>query len=133
MSGGRVRVAAAVVWRGGKLLLTRRPPGGPHGLRWEFPGGKLEAGESFESALRRELREELGVGATPLELLRVEQHDYAHGLSVEIGFVRCALDSWDFTPSDAVHEARWVEPAAVDLDQVLEGDRAFLRSLVPGS
>lgn len=133
MSGARVRVAAAVVWHDGKLLLTRRPPGGRHSLKWEFPGGKLEAGESFESALRRELREELGVGATPLELLRVEEYDYAHGPAVEIGFVRCVLDSRDFTPSDAVHETCWVEPATVDLDQVLEGDREFLRSLAAGS
>ena len=61
----RVRVVAAVVWDGPRLLMTQRPPGGPLGLQWEFPGGKLEEGESPEAALVRELREELGRRARP--------------------------------------------------------------------
>jgi 8-oxo-dGTP pyrophosphatase MutT (NUDIX family) len=111
----RVRVAAAVVRHGGRLLLTQRPPGGPLGLQWELPGGKIEDGESPEHALVRELREELGV--------------YAHGLEVEIVFVRCELDSLEFTPSPAVHAVRWADPAEIDLREVLAADREFLRSL----
>ncbi len=125
----RVRVAAAVVWRGGLLLLTRRPPGGPLGLQWELPGGKIEAGESPEQALVRELREELGVRATALEVLDVDTHDYPHGLDVEVSFVRCELESYEFTPSTAVHEARWLAPGAIDLASVLAGDRRFLGRL----
>ncbi len=85
----RVRVVAAVVWREGRLLLTQRPPGGALGLKWELPGGKVEAGESPEHALGRELREELGVAARPRETLAVDVHDYPHGLEVEIHFVSC--------------------------------------------
>jgi 8-oxo-dGTP diphosphatase len=125
----RVRVAAAVVRRGDRLLLTQRPPGGPLGLQWELPGGKIEEGESPEHALVRELREELGVGARPHEVLQVISHDYAHGLEVEIVFVRCELDSFEFTPSPAVHAARWVIPSEIDLGQVLAADREFLRDL----
>ena len=113
--GRRVRVVAAVVRRGDKLLLTQRPPGGPLGLKWEFPGGKIEEGESAEHALVRELNEELGVVARPLE--------------VEIVFVRCELDSLEFTPSAAVHAVRWVNPAELDLDEVLTADRDLLRGL----
>ena len=126
---GRLRGVAAVVLREGRLLLTQRPAGGPHGLLWEFPGGKVEAGESVAAALRREILEELGVGARPLEILGREAHDYPDGPAVEIVFVRCELDAFDFAPSHAVHAVRWVPPVEVDLAGVLAADRAFLRRL----
>jgi len=125
----RIRVAAAVVWRGDRVLLTRRPPGGPLGLMWEFPGGKLEPGESVGQALVRELREELGVGARTRGELAVETHQYDHGLAVELHFVRCELDSLEFVPSTEVHEVRWTRPAEVDPAEVLEADRDFLAAL----
>jgi len=125
-----IKVAAAVVWREGRVLLTRRPPGGLFGLKWEFPGGKLEPGEMAEQALVRELREELGVGSVTQGTLAVETHEYAHGLVVELHFVRCELDSLDFTPSPEVHEVRWSRPFEIDPAEVLEGDRGFLATLV---
>lgn len=125
----RVRVAAAVVWDGPLLLMTQRPPGGPLGLQWEFPGGKLEPGESAESALEREIHEELGVRGTAHETLTMHTHDYAHGMRVEIIFVRCTLESHAFRPSRAVHASRWTLPAEVQVNEVLEGDRDFLLSL----
>jgi len=124
-----VRVAAAVVWRGEEILLTQRPPGGALGLQWEFPGGKIEAGESAEEALAREIREELGVGGTVHERMQVHHHRYAHGLEVELTFARCTLDSHAFTPSTAVHAWRWSRPADVDLESLLEADRDFVRRL----
>ena len=125
----RVRVVAAVVWDGPRLLLTQRPPGGPLGLQWEFPGGKIEPGETPEAALVREVREELGVAARAIEVLAVDSHDYAHGLEVEITFIRSELDSLEFRASPAVHAARWMEPAQVRLAEVLQADRPFLRRL----
>ena len=124
-----IRVAAAVVRRDGRLLLTRRPPGGPFGLKWEFPGGKFEPGETAGQALVRELREELGVGSAPRGTLAVETHEYAHGLVVELHFVGCELDSLDFAPSPEVHEVRWSRPSEVDPAEVLEADRGFLAAL----
>jgi 8-oxo-dGTP diphosphatase len=125
----RIRVVAAVVWRDGRLLFTQRPPGGPIGLQWEFPGGKIEPGETPEQAVRREVAEELGVEAEPFEVLARESHDYAHGTRVELVFIRCTLASWDFTTSSAVHAVQWWKPEEVPLAEVLEGDRGFLRSL----
>ena len=125
----RIRVAAAVVWDGPRLLMTQRAPGGALGLQWEFPGGKLEPDETPEQAIVREVREELGVRATPHERLESVTHDYAHGLRVEIVFVRCTLDSFQFTLSGEVHAARWQLPAEIDISEVLEADREFVRSL----
>lgn len=56
-------VVAAVIERGGRILIGQRKPGGKHALKWEFPGGKVEPGEDPQAALQRELREELGIEA----------------------------------------------------------------------
>jgi 8-oxo-dGTP diphosphatase len=124
-----VRVVAAVVWRDSRVLLTQRPPGGPLGLMWEFPGGKIEPGESPEGALWREIEEELGVGCTPGRVLAVHRHAYPHGLEVEIHFVQCELESIAFRPHAAVHAVRWVRPEDVDPHELLAGDREFLAAL----
>ena len=75
-------VAVGVLLReaDGALLLTSRPPGKPYAGYWEFPGGKLEAGETVEQALRRELVEELGVTIAAAEVWKVTEHDYPHAL-----------------------------------------------------
>ena len=125
----RLEVVAAVVMRDGRLLMTRRPPGGPLGGLWELPGGKLEPGESPAHALVREVREELGVAARAGRMLGVEDHDYAHGTRVRLHFLEAELDDLQFTPNDAVAEIAWRRPAEIDLSRVLEGDHAFLRSL----
>ncbi len=125
----RIHVAAAVVWRGDQILLTQRPPGGALGMQWEFPGGKLEAGESPEAAVVREVREELGVESRVIERLHVERHRYAHGIEVEITFLRCEFESDEFNPGHGVHAYRWVLPRDIDVAEVLEADRAFVRSL----
>ena len=66
---------AAVISRGGELLVCQRPPHKRHGGLWEFPGGKTEPDESDESAARRELREELGVSVVSAEVAEFEAHD----------------------------------------------------------
>ncbi|MFN8587509.1 MAG: NUDIX domain-containing protein [Candidatus Eisenbacteria bacterium] len=125
----RVRVVCAVVRDGELVLMTQRPPGGPLGLMWEFPGGKLEPGEAPGEALVREVHEELGVRSEAHETLAVHEYDYAHGVHVELHFIRCTLASREFVPNAAVHAWRWLPPRDVRLHEVLEGDRDFLRGL----
>jgi 8-oxo-dGTP diphosphatase len=62
----------------GKFLLTTRPEGKAYAGHWEFPGGKIEAGETIEQALVRELHEELGIHVSQVSLWRTEQIDYPH-------------------------------------------------------
>mgnify|MGYP000196787698 FL=1 len=92
-----VQVAVGVLIRpDGQFLLTSRPPGKVYAGYWEFPGGKLEAGESVEQALRRELHEELGitVHTTPsaVQPWKTETVDYPHAL-VQLNF--CKVFAWD--------------------------------------
>jgi mutator protein MutT len=73
---GVIEVAAALVFREGKLLVTQRPPGTHLAGLWEFPGGKREAHETWEQCLSRELIEELGISVHVGPLYSEIQHDY---------------------------------------------------------
>ena len=76
-----VEVAVGVLMQpDGSFLLTSRPVGKPYAGYWEFPGGKLEAGESIEEALSRELNEELGLTMGEAKAWKVEVVDYPHAL-----------------------------------------------------
>ena len=76
-----VDVAVGVLIRpDGSFLLTSRPPGKVYEGYWEFPGGKLEAGETVEQALRRELHEEIGIVIAAVHPWKVEMVDYPHAL-----------------------------------------------------
>jgi mutator protein MutT len=85
-----VEVAAALLERDGRILLTRRPDGTHLAGLWEFPGGKREAGETFEACLARELREEVGIEVEVTDEVRRVRHAYP-GRAVEIRFFRCRL------------------------------------------
>lgn len=87
-----VQVAVGVlVLEDGSFLLTSRPTGKAYAGYWEFPGGKLEADETVEDALRRELQEEIGITIQDCTLWKIERIDYPHAL-VQLNF--CKVTQW---------------------------------------
>lgn len=87
-----VEVAVGVLIKAtGDFLLTSRPPGKVYEGYWEFPGGKLELGETVEQALRRELQEEIGITIGDVISWKVEMVDYPHAL-VRLNF--CKVLNW---------------------------------------
>ncbi|MBI5279449.1 MAG: NUDIX domain-containing protein [Burkholderiales bacterium] len=114
-----VEVAVGVLIRGdGAFLLTSRPPGKVYEGYWEFPGGKVEPGETVEEALRRELIEEIGVTIGAVHPWHVERVDYPHAL-VRLNF--CKVYEW--TGELHMHEGQsfsW-QQLPVDVQPVLPG------------
>ena len=112
-------VAVGVLQRpDGQFLLCTRPPGKAYAGYWEFPGGKLEAGESVEQALRRELEEELGIRIGPVTPWRESVVDYPHAL-VRLHF--CKVFAWDGAlQMREGQQARW-QTLPVDVTPVLAG------------
>jgi 8-oxo-dGTP diphosphatase len=124
-----VRVAAAVIVRGdGQVLLAQRPAGKAYAGYWEFPGGKLEPGESPRLALDRELREELGLRVRRAAPWLVQRFVYPHA-HVELHFFR--VFAWDGTPVGHDGQAfAWQVPGCFDVAPLLPANTAVLRALV---
>lgn len=115
-------VAAAVIRREGRILICQRPANKGNPLLWEFPGGKREPGESLESCLARECREELGVEIAVGRLLAETTHAYPD-ITVHLSFFEAQLVSGDVTRRE--HAAlRWVTPQEM-------GDYPFCPADIP--
>jgi mutator protein MutT len=125
--GPPLEVAAALVFRGGKLLITQRLPEAHLGGLWEFPGGKREAGESFEQCLRRELAEELGIEVQVHELVEELTHHYPER-SVHLKFFRCR---WLRHEPRAIlcHDFAWIGPAQLSNYPFPAADAQLLEKL----
>lgn len=125
-----MHVAAGVLVDGaGRVLLAQRPPGKHLAGRWEFPGGKLEAGEDTAAALVRELDEELGIAVDPLSfepLIRVPWSYGERALCLDAVIVR----AWSGVPA-ALDAAAidWRDPRDVDPSLLAPADRAILAAL----
>ncbi|MDH3654680.1 MAG: 8-oxo-dGTP diphosphatase MutT [Myxococcales bacterium] len=111
-SFGPIVVAAAVVIREGRVLLTRRAEGQHLAGMWEFPGGKLEEGESPEEALVRECREECGIDVDVGAILDVTHHRFPQK-NVLLLFYRCRLRGGEVRHLQVADHA-WVAPAELD-------------------
>jgi 8-oxo-dGTP diphosphatase len=121
------KVAAAVIEKEGKILIARRKQGDTQSGKWEFPGGKIEPGETPEACLKRELREELGIEAEVGAFLCSTRFAYLH-MAVELLFYRTAYVSGEITLRE--HDRiEWVSPEALTDFDFLEADRPVLEKL----
>jgi 8-oxo-dGTP diphosphatase len=121
-------VVAAVIERHGQVLIGQRPAGKRHGLKWEFPGGKVEPGESPEDALRRELEEELGIQAVIGG--RVADYEYTYPGREPIRLIFFAVTEFKGAMENRVFEqVRWDTRERLPTYDFLEGDVDFVRML----
>ena len=121
-------VAAVIVDPAGNVLVAQRPAHKHLGLKWEFPGGKVEPGEAPEAALARELHEELGIAIEVVRALPTFEHDYGSVCIGMLPFV-CRLAAGSPAPHPHEHVAvRWVAPAELDALDLAAADWPVVRS-----
>ena len=122
-----IAVVAGIVIRDGLVMLCQRKDAGPEALKWEFPGGKLEPGESPEQALARELREELDVETRVGRVYDVRLRRYPDR-DMLLLFYRCALVSGTPRCVDCA-AIEWVEPARLAAYDLAPADAAVAARL----
>ena len=120
-------VTAAVIFDGDKVLITRRPEGCRHAGLWEFPGGKVDPGESPEEALRREISEELNAEVSVVEIFDVVFYRYEWGPVLILAYT-CQLLTKTLH-NIGVAEHRWVHPQALSDFPFLPADQPILSRL----
>lgn len=123
-----IRVVAAVVERDGRYLITQRRPAAVLPLLWEFPGGRVEDGETDVAALRRELRERLDVEAEIGKLISYRPWPYEH-YTVELYLYECTLLTEKLT-CKAVQDYRWVTSDEFDDYPFTPADEASMTRLL---
>ncbi len=124
-------VAAALILRGEEVLICQRRPDQPMALKWEFPGGKIESGETPEQALARELDEELGIDADIGPLVTHTRHTYRSGGAVDLQFFAVHQFRGEVT-NRIFHDVRWIPLRDLTNYDFLAADRDLIRDLSAG-
>lgn len=124
-----VKVVAAVIERDGRVLIAKRRQGDVLAGKWEFPGGKIDLGETAQEALKRELHEELDIEVEVSDFICSSRYDYEH-ISVELSAYRVLQISGDITP--LVHdEVKWVLLEDLCLYEFPAANEEIVRRLSP--
>ena len=124
-------VAAALIVRDGQVLIGQRRPDQPMASMWEFPGGKIEAGESPQQALVRELAEELGIRAHIGPAVIRIRHNYRHGGAVDLQFFSVREYVGEIQ-NHIYQQVRWVKLEELPKFEFLAADRGLIRELAAG-
>ncbi len=120
-------VVAALIVRNSKLLVCQRHRDDSHGLEWEFPGGKVEPGESPAEALVREIREELGVEATVGKELYRTSHRYGNSQAeFQLIFFRTNVEDSATLRNLVFEKFEWADISALPQYDFLEADRELI-------
>ena len=124
-------VAAALIVRNGEVLIGQRRADQPMGPLWEFPGGKIEPGESAEQALARELTEELRIEAQVGPAVTRIRHHYRHGGAVDLQFFAVREFTGEID-NQIYQQVRWVKLEDLTAYEFLAADRGLIRDLAAG-
>jgi 8-oxo-dGTP diphosphatase len=125
------QVVAGLLVRGPEILCCQRTEYQTLPLKWEFPGGKIEAGEEPPEALKRELEEELGIRAQIGDRIAQLQHTYLNGNSVDLHFFR--VDQYEGALQNRIfREIRWVHRHDLPALDFLDADRTLVQQLADG-
>jgi 8-oxo-dGTP diphosphatase len=124
-------VVVALILRGREVLICQRRSDQPMALKWEFPGGKMEPGESPEEALARELDEELGIDAKIGTRVIRMRHTYRSGSSVDLQFFAVHEFGGEIT-NRIFNDLRWCELTDLPSYDFLAADRNLVRDLAAG-
>jgi 8-oxo-dGTP diphosphatase len=124
-------VSVALILRGDEVLICQRRPDQPLGSKWEFPGGKMEPGETAEEALRRELKEELGIDATIGTHVAHIRHNYRSGGAVDLQFFLVREYSGEVT-NLIFQDVRWCPLRNLPEYDFVTADRNLVRDLAAG-
>jgi len=124
----RIRVVAAMIERDGKYLITQRRPSATLPLLWEFPGGRVEEGETDEAALARELKEEMGIDVEVRDRVMHVQHSYPH-YDIDFCVYACRLVAGEIR-NIRVHDHRWVAPTDMDKYEFPAADEKTVAQLL---
>jgi 8-oxo-dGTP diphosphatase len=124
-------VVAALICRGGKVLVCQRRRNDTFALQWEFPGGKVEMGESPIDALERELREELGVAATIGDEIYRTKHRYGDlAADLSLIFYRASVQADSLLENLAFERFEWADPSELLRYRFLAADKELIALLV---
>ena len=123
-----IPVVAGIIAIEDRVLICQRKPTGRFPLKWEFPGGKIEASETAAEALSRELQEELGIRAEVGALIGQSVHSYREGPTVSVAFFRVPSFQGTIGKQD-FHDVRWVRWSELPEYDFLEADQELVRSL----
>jgi 8-oxo-dGTP diphosphatase len=126
-----IEVVAGLIFDGQKLLVCQRHHSAAFPLKWEFPGGKVEAGESAICALARELNEELDIGTGELKLIQRHNHAYADGPDVSLCFYQ-VLDYQGVIKNLVFEQIAWASLGELANFDFLEGDLPLVKQLANG-
>lgn len=124
-----IDVVAGLIFDQDRLLVCQRNAQGPFALKWEFPGGKLEHGEGYEDALRRELKEELDIEAGGLSQIYQHQHLYPKIARINLRFFRVEDYSGELK-NLVFQQIKWVRIGQLLRIDFLDGDLPLVRKLV---
>jgi len=125
----RVKVVAGLIFRGGRVLACQRHEKSAFPLKWEFPGGKVENNESDSEALRRELKEELGIAVDQMTLYYQHEHAYPGGPEVSLRFFNI-LSFKNDVRNLVFQRIEWLELSELGAREFLEGDLPLIKKLV---